>query len=372
MAKTIKFNLICDGKPVRTIEDLRNHFSIEDVLKYYHNELLQRWLEVRGYSKELEKVNRIEESDDLSLIKSLIYIFEVEADQSEIERNTYILKYAREMEERLDSYKKNAFQTDSILKEHYLGYQHEIINILENKNDMGKIKASLKIIEENYYNLFQLNYCSLFDLFMAYAPMAIFAMLMRETMRMYYLPSELEDYKDNILKYWDSQGKTEEFLKTENLMSILFTFDAERFRSLRAVSSLTMDIDEMDSSLVKWSRIDSSSVWESSMEKKTNQMHARLKQMVMSEKLKEVLEDNLLEFSGETDGYWKDVESSVDDKGNKKQYMILKMAEGNYVRSSGDKDGDLKKSDIEYSFVILDGVDYKSNNANHKLLYMEV
>ena len=108
------------------------------------------------------------------------------------------------------------------------------------------------------------------------------------------------------------------------------------------------------------------------MEKKTNQMHARLKQMVMSEKLKEVLEDNLLEFSGETDGYWKDVESSVDDKGNKKQYMILKMAEGNYVRSSGDKDGDLKKSDIEYSFVILDGVDYKSNNANHKLLYMEV
>ena len=196
MAKTIKFNLICDGKPVRTIEDLRNHFSIEDVLKYYHNELLQRWLEVRGYSKELEKVNRIEESDDLSLIKSLISIFEVEADQSEIERNTYILKYAREMEERLDSYKKNAFQTDSILKEHYLGYQHEIINILENKNDMGKIKASLKIIEENYYNLFQLNYCSLFDLFMAYAPMAIFAMLMRETMRMYYLPSELEDYKE--------------------------------------------------------------------------------------------------------------------------------------------------------------------------------
>ena len=26
MAKTIKFNLICDGSPVRTIEDLREHF----------------------------------------------------------------------------------------------------------------------------------------------------------------------------------------------------------------------------------------------------------------------------------------------------------------------------------------------------------
>ena len=44
MAKTIKFNLICDQKPVRTIEDLQNNFSIEDVLAYYRNGLLTRWL----------------------------------------------------------------------------------------------------------------------------------------------------------------------------------------------------------------------------------------------------------------------------------------------------------------------------------------
>lgn len=37
MAKTIKFNLICDNTPVRTIEDLQNNFSIEDVLDYYRN-----------------------------------------------------------------------------------------------------------------------------------------------------------------------------------------------------------------------------------------------------------------------------------------------------------------------------------------------
>ncbi len=42
MAKTIKFNLICDNEPIRTIEDLQNHFSVEDVLAYYHNGLLLR------------------------------------------------------------------------------------------------------------------------------------------------------------------------------------------------------------------------------------------------------------------------------------------------------------------------------------------
>ena len=40
MAKTIKFNLICDDKPVRTIEDLQNNFSIEDVLEYYSNKFI--------------------------------------------------------------------------------------------------------------------------------------------------------------------------------------------------------------------------------------------------------------------------------------------------------------------------------------------
>ena len=55
MAKTIKFSLICDGNPVRTLEDLKNNFSIEDIITYFNNKLLHRWLSVRGYNVELEK-----------------------------------------------------------------------------------------------------------------------------------------------------------------------------------------------------------------------------------------------------------------------------------------------------------------------------
>ena len=52
MAKTIKFNLVCDGNSVRTLEDLKNNFSIEDVLEYYKSGLLLRWLNVRGFEEE--------------------------------------------------------------------------------------------------------------------------------------------------------------------------------------------------------------------------------------------------------------------------------------------------------------------------------
>ena len=93
MAKTIKFNLICDDKPVRTIEDLQENFSIEDVLKYYQNGLLLRWLEVRGYESEYKKVSDISEIEALEIVKELIKIFDVEADEKKVEEGVYMLQF---------------------------------------------------------------------------------------------------------------------------------------------------------------------------------------------------------------------------------------------------------------------------------------
>ena len=55
MTKTIKFNLVIDGNAVRTIEDLQNNFVLDDVIKYYHNGLLKKWLQVREYNIYIEK-----------------------------------------------------------------------------------------------------------------------------------------------------------------------------------------------------------------------------------------------------------------------------------------------------------------------------
>ena len=70
MAKTIKFNLICDGNPIRRIEDLTDNFSIEDVLAYYENGLLKKWLKVRGYTEHLEKVEEILTENQLDIRKA--------------------------------------------------------------------------------------------------------------------------------------------------------------------------------------------------------------------------------------------------------------------------------------------------------------
>ena len=101
MSKTIKFNLICDEKPVRNLEGLQENFSIEDMLKYYDNGLLLRWLDVRGYKKQYDAVKTINKSANKKIvIKSLIKIFEVvDIDESEIDKAISILSYQEEERE---------------------------------------------------------------------------------------------------------------------------------------------------------------------------------------------------------------------------------------------------------------------------------
>ena len=73
MAKTIKFNLILDGNQVRTLDGLRENFSIEDIIGYYEKGILSRWLKVRGYDKEFDSVEAIDSTSNIKdKIKNLI------------------------------------------------------------------------------------------------------------------------------------------------------------------------------------------------------------------------------------------------------------------------------------------------------------
>ena len=71
-------------------------------------------------------------------------------------------------------------------------------------------------------------------------------------------------------------------------------------------------------------------------------------------------------YSGITEGYWKDLQP----KGT--YCLILKMEAGNFIRNSGKNGEELNADAINKEFLILDGIDYKSNNADHTLIYMVI
>lgn len=122
MAKTIKFNLICDNKPIRTIEDLQDNFSIEDILKYYENGLLLRWLHVRGYQEEEKKVAAISCKEDIEIVKALIRIFNIETDEKKMEENVYILQFLKEDKKLSDDYRLKRFEVQMIVENYHQGY----------------------------------------------------------------------------------------------------------------------------------------------------------------------------------------------------------------------------------------------------------
>lgn len=305
MAKTIKFNLICDDKPVRTIEDLQNNFSVEDVLAYYENKLLHRWLEVRGYNEELENIKNIKAEKSIEIIKELIRIFNVVSDEKKIEESVYMLEYLEERKELCSVYEKENYKAKNIIDDYQTGYRQLVDGILENPDDIAKIKANISEIVNNYAWILKLNHRNLFYILKGKSSLALMCLLMNEQSRKYYLPIETSN-EDGSVVLDISSNRDKEYM----------------FKSICS--------------------------------------------MITETEFKSNLGEHLITFSGITDGYWKDLETKD------KKYMIISMESGDFVRSAGASGGDLGRADILNKFVILDGIDYKSNYAAHELLYMEV
>lgn len=332
MAKTIKFNLICDDKPVRTIEDLQENFSIEDVLKYYQNGLLLRWLEVRGYEVEYKKVSEIREIEALEIVKELIKIFDIEADEKKVEEGVYMLQFLEERKELCEAYKQDSFKAQGIIDDYQTGFNQLIDGIIENPNDVARIKANIAELMSGYKWAMDLNHRQLFWELKELSPLAIMCFLMNDEARKYYLPMPVR--KDNV---------SDEAVKKVNIAA--------------AAVAVAFVKKEDDSIAVSYDI-------ENNADKRN--MYNAICSMLKSSDFVSRLGDNLHIFAGVTDGYWKDLET----KG--KKYMIISMGSGDYVRSAGLQGGDLASADIENKFVIVDGIDYKSNSSSRQLLYMEV
>ena len=198
MAKTIKFNLICNDKSIRTIDDLQENFVIDDIIMYYRNGLLQRWLKVRGYESELESVNLINSTiSDGEIIKELISVFNIEMDESKIKEGIYIWNFHKEREEQLNRYNKFKHSRNKTLYEYSKGYNDIINTILVNPDDAPLLKSKIREIISNYYWLFELKHREFFyRLLSAGHKLAILCLLMNEKARKLYLPIKTKDEKE--------------------------------------------------------------------------------------------------------------------------------------------------------------------------------
>lgn len=313
MAKSIKFNLISDNIPIRTIDDLRNNFSIEDVLSYYRNGLLKRWLDVRGYDDELKKVEEIKTDDSIEILEKIIEIFKVETEKEIIKKDLYILKFEEERKILLDEYNKRKMKKDSIIADFCSGYDALVESLVDSADDIAKIKAIITELTNEYLWALNLDYRRLFYKMYEKSYLLVLCALMNEKFRNYYLP--------NIIKMDDGTEKDDINPNGDD-------YESDKARMYQKIRKIC--------------------------------------DVMYGNKLQEKYGEFIKTFNGKTDGYWKDIEPSG------KKYMVIMMGNGDYVRSAGDNGGDLNYTDVNYNFKILDGIDYKSNSKSRTIYYMEV
>jgi hypothetical protein len=78
--KLIKFDLPLDGARIKSLDELREHFSAE-ILGHCRSGLLLRWLRSRGLATQAAALDELDTSQDEPLFRGLCKIFEIEIDE---------------------------------------------------------------------------------------------------------------------------------------------------------------------------------------------------------------------------------------------------------------------------------------------------
>ena len=130
MAKKIRFPLEMDnGVEVRSMEELRNNFSLSRVLEYVQNEKLVTWLRDR-YENDIADAIAALDKADLELPKKVSAIFDVPYD----EKTEEALKQAAERAERIKHLKEFTEEKQFVEKIDKVAFdQDELYDLLDEK-----------------------------------------------------------------------------------------------------------------------------------------------------------------------------------------------------------------------------------------------
>lgn len=305
MAKTIKFNLICDGHQVRTLEDLRNHFSIEDVLQYFRDKVLEKWLCVRGYNEELEAIQQISASSPYDIIKELVSIFKIESDIDKIEYSTSIITYRESRILADKKYDEKSLKSDSLYSEYFQRYDELIDDIIQHPTEKNRIQAVLSEIESQYAWIFKNDYRNFFYKVREISPLAILCLLMNQFTRKFYIFDEEVPSDDSLL--------------------------------------FNRDVKEMYS-------------WIEKSFSKTDYI--------------ESLGDNVVKKNNETGSRFVSL--------TQKKCLVIKLQKSGYsknecgISSYADNEHFLTPDSINGKFLIMEGLQYQSENRGNTLYYIEL
>lgn len=370
MTKMIKFNLILDGKPVRDLEGLQQNYNLDDIYATFQSGVLARWLEVRGYDEHLARIKAVESTDEMLVAEELAKIFDVTPNEDEIKKSVYAAQFGKKEKENLEKLEKVKFEHDQIISKYHEGYDILLNEIKGKPNDYPFLKQAVSSLWDNYWQLFRIDFTRFYAEMASQCPLIFFTMLANDN----YRKSDLFDEKIKAsLFQLISQIRKLERENSNYIENHIERYKGDTNNNWRKITDFPVIIRDVHGAVkIKGDKFGDEYSMREAIGKIFRHGFAYCSYYPSDYvEYAKIVEDTKLDppyklFNGETQEYWKDLEP----KG--KKFLILKMEDGNYIRNSSKVGEELGAKDVNGKFLILDGIDYKSNNASHDLVYMEV
>ena len=230
MAKTIKFNLMCDGYPCRNIEDVQEHFCIEDMLEYYESGLLKRWLEVRGFKDELAEVEAIKATEVLQITEELIRIFEILTDEDKVKEAVSLINYQKKRQAANQVNEERGYQSATVISNYVSGYDSIIKEMMKKSTPSKVVQQHINTLATDYQPLFEKNIYTFFTMSLQDRPLVCLNLLYNDHSRKFLVPkySTMDEYRSN--NAYDVQSLYQEIDEfKENKKSIFRSIQPNNF-----------------------------------------------------------------------------------------------------------------------------------------------
>lgn len=159
-----------DDCNVRSLEGLQEHFVIEDVLKYFEDGTLSRWLRVWGYKEQLaavEAINKALALDKKDIVLQLANIFGIEdVDAADIEKALSVFSYLDKKQKFQVTVQENALFKKQAVEEYLAGYEALIQHMIDKAKGFDEdhidefcnlLKEDVRKLEQDYLPLVKLS-----------------------------------------------------------------------------------------------------------------------------------------------------------------------------------------------------------------------
>jgi hypothetical protein len=149
VASKLKINPRINGEIIRTIDGLRDHFDIDDVMDLFCDGRLVKWLA----DKDTELAERVKaiDGDDFSRAKALCDIFEVEYDEHDL--RTMVLYYTDRIEHQTSQETICDKSEQDIIKGYFMRFNNIIEKILDHNQDYDYLKVQVDHLFTEYPEL---------------------------------------------------------------------------------------------------------------------------------------------------------------------------------------------------------------------------